>query len=251
MENLTVNYGAVRALTQIGVTVEQGECVALIGPNGAGKSTLLLTVAGVVPPREGRILADGGDLASFGPEQRLGKGISLVPETRDIFKKLTVHENLLIGASLRNDHAEITEDADRMYTLFPRLAERRQHTGGFLSGGEQQMLAIGRALMARPQLLMLDEPSLGLAPVVTDAVYEAIAGLKRSGVTILLVEQNAERAFGVCDRAYIMNAGRVVQEGLPAELARQGSVEAVMFGHDRHGHSSAVAPDPDELETNQ
>ncbi|RFC65775.1 MULTISPECIES: ABC transporter ATP-binding protein [Mesorhizobium] len=227
---LTVIYGAVRAVANMSIHLDEGETVALIGPNGAGKSSLLLTIAGVVPARSGSIKLRGEDIGSASVEQRVGSGISVVPETRDIFAKLSVHENLLIGASLRRDAAVVKTDIDRMYSLFPRLAERRKQMAGFLSGGEQQMLAIGRALMARPKLLMLDEPSLGLAPIITDKVYETIAELKKSGTSILLVEQNAERAFGVCDRAYIIQAGRVTLEGSPEELAKGGLVEQALFG---------------------
>lgn len=230
IDKLTVVYGAVRAIAGISIHVGHGETVALIGPNGAGKTSLLFTVAGVVAPRSGTIKVNGQDLAGMSAEERVANGISVVPENRDVFTKLNVHENLLVGASLRKDRAEILADADRMYTLFPRLAERRQHMAGFLSGGEQQMLAIARALMAHPKLLMLDEPSLGLAPVVTDKVYEAIAELKKGGTSILLVEQNSERAFGVADRAYLMQSGRLVAEGTPAQLAQDGLVEQTLFG---------------------
>lgn len=230
LEHLNVVYGAVRAVSGISIHVGQGETVALIGPNGAGKSSLLLTIAGVVPVRSGAIRVAGRDIGGLSAEERVGIGISVVPENREVFTKLNVHENLLIGASRRNDRAAILADTDRMYALFPRLAERRQHMGGFLSGGEQQMLAIARALMARPKLLMLDEPSLGLAPVVTDKVYDAIAELKGQGTSILLVEQNSERAFGVCDRAYLVQAGRVTAEGTPKQLASDGLVEQALFG---------------------
>ncbi|WP_225026024.1 ABC transporter ATP-binding protein [Xinfangfangia pollutisoli] len=232
IDQAVVTYGAVRALNQISIHAAKGETVALIGPNGAGKSSLLLAIAGVVPLRSGAMRLDGRDLAGQEPEQRVGLGISLVPETRDVFKKLSTHENLLIGASRRRlSRAQILADADRIYALFPRLAERHAHMAGFLSGGEQQMLAIGRALMACPGLLMLDEPSLGLAPVVTDAVYAAIAALRDQGTTILLVEQNAARAFSVCDRAYLIQAGQVIEEGRAEALSARGSVETVLFGY--------------------
>ncbi|MGC4026913.1 MAG: ABC transporter ATP-binding protein [Mesorhizobium sp.] len=228
--NLTVTYGVVRAVANISIHLDEGETVALIGPNGAGKSSMLLTIAGVVCAPSGSIKLRGEDISALSAEQRVGVGVSVVPETRDVFTKLSVHENLLIGASLRRDYVAVRADVDRMYSLFPRLAERRTQMGGFLSGGEQQMLAIGRALMARPKLLMLDEPSLGLAPIVTDKVYETIAELKKEGTSILLVEQNSERAFGVCDRAYVMKAGSVIAEGSPSELARDGLVEQALFG---------------------
>jgi branched-chain amino acid transport system ATP-binding protein len=230
VSGLTVSYGVVRAIAEISIHVDAGETVALIGPNGAGKSSMLLTIAGVVPARSGRIEFAGRDIGTLSAEQRVRAGISVVPETRDVFTKLSVHENLLIGASLRRDAADVKADVERMYALFPRLAERRKQMAGFLSGGEQQMLAIGRALMAQPKLLMLDEPSLGLAPVVTDTVYQTIAALKTQGTSILLVEQNSQRAFGVCDRAYVMKAGSVIAEGSPASLTATGTVEQALFG---------------------
>ncbi|WP_395542896.1 ABC transporter ATP-binding protein [Neotabrizicola sp. sgz301269] len=236
IDQAVVTYGAVRALNQISVHAGKGETVALIGPNGAGKSSLLLAIAGVVPLRSGAVRLDGRDLAGLEPEQRVGLGISLVPETRDVFKKLSTHENLLIGASRRRmSRAAMEADAARIYTLFPRLAERQGHMAGFLSGGEQQMLAIGRALMAEPGLLLLDEPSLGLAPVVTDGVYAAISALRQQGTTILLVEQNAARAFSVCDRAYLVQAGRVIEEGSAETLSARGAVETVLFGRSPAG----------------
>jgi branched-chain amino acid transport system ATP-binding protein len=239
VDSLTVSYGAVRAVDAVSIHLDKGETVALIGPNGAGKSSTLLAVAGVVPVRAGKLTLKGQDMRALSAEQRVVAGLSLVPETRDVFTKLSVHENLLIGASTRRDMQTATKEIDTIYSLFPRLAERRKHMAGFLSGGEQQMLVIGRALMARPKLLMLDEPSLGLAPVITDKVYETIAELKRTGTTILLVEQNAQRAFGVCDRAYVMKAGGVMAEGTPAGLARGELVEQALFG--RAGQTTVEA----------
>jgi len=235
IENLRVSYGAVQAVQGMTVELGAGETIALVGPNGAGKSTLLLTIAGVLKPQSGTITYQGQQIGGMPAQRLVARGIALVPETRDVFTKLTVHENLLIGASLRTDKPAVLADIDRINTLFPRLAERRTQTAGFLSGGEQQMLAIGRALMSRPKALTLDEPTLGPAPVVTDTVYGAIADLKKEGVSLILVEQNSERAFGVCDRAYILASGRVEASGTPAEMATSNSVEDTYFGGPRAG----------------
>ena len=230
ISGLEVSYGAVCALRDVTLSVGQGEIVALIGPNGAGKTSLLMAVAGIVKPSAGRIDFGGTELRDKQPEAIVAAGIAQVPESRDVFTKLTVHENLLIGASLRGDRAAIQADIERIEALFPRLAERRKQPAGLLSGGEQQMLAIGRAMMSRPRLLMLDEPSLGLAPVVTDAVFETIAGLQASGTTILLVEQNSERALSICHRAYLISAGVMVAGGTPDEIHAAGTVDAAYFG---------------------
>ncbi len=230
ISGLDVSYGAIYALRDVTLSVGQGEIVALIGPNGAGKTSLLMAVAGIVKPRAGRITFDGTELRGKQPEAIVAAGVAQVPESRDVFTKLTVYENLLIGASLRGDRAAIQQDIERIEALFPRLAERRKQPAGLLSGGEQQMLAIGRAMMSRPRLLMLDEPSLGLAPVVTDAVFETISGLQASGTTILLVEQNSERALSICHRAYLISAGVMVTGGTPEEIHAAGTVDAAYFG---------------------
>jgi len=241
VDDLAVSYGAVNALRGVSITAEQGSVTGLIGPNGAGKTTLLHAIVGDVSWAGGDVFFRGASLLGHRPERIVRMGVALVPENREIFTKLTVRENLLIGASIRRDHAEITRDVDRMLALFPRLAERIESAAGTLSGGEQQMLAIARALMSRPSLLLLDEPSLGLAPVVTDAVYEAIANLKSEGVTVLVVEQNARRALSVCDRLYLLAAGQVEFAGSAAEIAAGEGVEAAYFGTDELG--SGHAPD--------
>ncbi|WP_159717490.1 ABC transporter ATP-binding protein [Geminicoccus flavidas] len=230
VRELAVQYGAVAALQGVSLDVSSGEVVALIGPNGAGKTSLLSAVAGVVRPRAGTIGFDGQDLVGMPIQKIVRAGIALVPENRDIFTKLTVIENLLIGASTRNDWDGIAQDIERIGELFPALPRLFPRPAGLLSGGEQQMLAIGRALMSRPRLLMLDEPSLGLAPVVTDAVFAGIRTLRAQGMAILLVEQNAVRALSVCDRAHLLSAGIVHFTGTPDEIAHAGDIDAAYFG---------------------
>lgn len=230
VHDLAVQYGAVAALQGVSVEVDRGEIVALIGPNGAGKTSLLAAVAGMVRPRAGRVFLDGQDLAGMAIQRIVRAGVALVPENREIFAKLTVLENLLIGASTRGDRDVIGQDVARIGELFPALPNLFPRPAGLLSGGEQQMLAIGRALMSRPRLLMLDEPSLGLAPAVTDAVFAAIRALKARGVAILLVEQNAARALAVCARAHLLSAGVVHFSGTPDEIARAGDIDAAYFG---------------------
>ncbi|HWL71766.1 MAG TPA: ABC transporter ATP-binding protein [Geminicoccus sp.] len=230
VRELAVQYGAVAALQGVSIDVSPGEVVALIGPNGAGKTSLLSAVAGVVRPRAGTIGFDGQDLAGMPIQKIVRAGIALVPENRDIFTKLTVMENLLIGASTRGDRQGIAQDIERIGQLFPALPRLFPRPAGLLSGGEQQMLAIGRALMSRPRLLMLDEPSLGLAPVVTDAVFAGIRTLRAEGMAILLVEQNAVRALSVCDRAHLLSAGIVHFTGTPDEIAHAGDIDAAYFG---------------------
>lgn len=232
IHDLSVSYGAVNALRGVSLNAEKGQVTGLIGPNGAGKTSLLTAIVRAVPWAGGDILFNGTSLKGEKPETVVRKGVSMVPESREIFTKLTVRENLLIGASIRNDGPGILRDIDRMLDLFPRLAERIESAAGTLSGGEQQMLAIGRALMSEPTMLLLDEPSLGLAPVVTDKVYEVIENLKRAEVTVLLVEQNARRALSVCDKLYLMAAGKIEFTGTAAELAKGGGVESAYFGTD-------------------
>jgi branched-chain amino acid transport system ATP-binding protein len=230
VRELAIQYGAVAALQGVSIDVSAGEVVALIGPNGAGKTSLLSAVAGVVQPRAGTIGFDGQDLVGMPIQKIVRAGIALVPENRDIFTKLTVMENLLIGASTRSDRDGIAQDIERIGRLFPALPRLLPRPAGLLSGGEQQMLAIGRALMSRPRLLMLDEPSLGLAPVVTDAVFAGIRTLRTQGMAILLVEQNAVRALSVCDRAHLLSAGIVHFTGTPDEIVHAGDIDAAYFG---------------------
>ena len=209
--NLKVSYGGIEALKGISFSVEKGQIVTLIGANGAGKSTTLRTISGLVPVKSGTITYDGSVISGQQPQQIVAQGLCMVPEGRRVFPNLTVYENLRIGAYLRKD--DITADVEHVYQLFPRLKERHWQLAGTLSGGEQQMLAVGRALMMRPKLLMMDEPSLGLAPLVIKSIFEIIQTLHEEGITILLVEQNARKALGIANRAYVLETGRVVKDG--------------------------------------
>jgi branched-chain amino acid transport system ATP-binding protein len=230
LDDIHVGYGSIVALRGVSLEVNAGELVALIGVNGAGKSTLLSTVAGVMSPIQGSITFNGEAIAGQPPETIIRRGIALVPENRRIFAGLTVGENLRLGAAIRADKAEIQQDINEMCDRFPILGQRLNQSGGTLSGGEQQQLAIARALMSRPQLLMLDEPSLGLAPLLVDGVFELVAQLRETGVTMLLVEQNAERALDIADRAYLMDTGRIEFAGNPADLRRQVDLTSAYFG---------------------
>jgi len=219
LENVSVNYGAIEALTGVSMRVEQGEVVTLIGANGAGKTTTLRTISGLLRPSEGAITFEGTDLTSASTDRIVGLGISHCPEGRRIFGSLTVAENLRLGAVSIAGAAATAAELENVFALFPLLKERLGQAGGTLSGGEQQMLAIGRALMSRPRLLLLDEPSLGLAPLMVERIFETISELKRQGRTILLVEQNVHQALDVADRAYVLETGRITLEG-PAETLR-------------------------------
>jgi branched-chain amino acid transport system ATP-binding protein len=230
LQNLSVFYGNIRALDGVSMQVSDGELVTLIGSNGAGKSTTLKTISGLQRPKSGTLRYDGHALESMAPYRIVALGISQAPEGRRIFKGLTVAENLRMGAVQRRDIAGIRSDTDRVYDLFPILNERSRQIAGTLSGGEQQMLAIGRALMSRPKLLLLDEPSLGLAPLVVQAIFVTITRLKQEGTTILLVEQNARLALDVADRAYVMESGRIILEGAAAELEHNPQVENTYLG---------------------
>ncbi len=209
VENLDVYYGAVHALKGVSLEAQDGEIVTLIGANGAGKSTLLRTLSGLIPARAGRIVYNGRELNRMPPHEIVRVGISQAPEGRMVFANLTVDDNLELGAYQRKDRAEIREDKTGMYDLFPRLLERRKQLAGTLSGGEQQMLAIARALMSRPSLLLLDEPSLGLAPLLVREIFKTIRGINQRGMTVLLVEQNAHMALAVARRGYVLETGRV------------------------------------------
>jgi branched-chain amino acid transport system ATP-binding protein len=231
LENVEVAYGAIRAVKGITLSVGPGELVALIGSNGAGKTTTLRTISGLLRPRAGRLTYDGADLTRLPPHEIVARGLVHVPEGRQIFGGLTVRENLLLGATARRgDRAAIARGLEQGLELFPVLRERLGQAGGTLSGGEQQMLALGRALMAQPKLLLLDEPSLGLAPLIVNRIYEAIARLKEAGTTILLVEQNARKALGVADRAYVLETGLVVLAGPARDLAANPAVERAYLG---------------------
>jgi branched-chain amino acid transport system ATP-binding protein len=214
VDDLHVSYGRIRAVQGVSLVVGAGEVVVLIGPNGAGKTTLMKTISGVLRPDRGQIRFQGATIQGRPPEALVRQGLVLVPEGRAILRHLTVRENLLLGAwSRRRDGAAVREDLERLLGRFPRLAERLSQRAGTLSGGEQQMLAIARALMARPRLLLLDEPSLGLAPLMTAAIFETVGQLRQGGVTVLLVEQNANQALRLADRAYVLETGRIVLEG--------------------------------------
>ncbi|HET7714766.1 MAG TPA: ABC transporter ATP-binding protein [Bauldia sp.] len=230
VSGLSIRYGAIEAVRGVSLEVGANEVVAIVGPNGAGKTSLLSAIAGVVLPAAGRIEFDGQPLAGLALEDVVAAGIALVPEGRHIFATLTVEENLLVGATIRDDAAAVRADIDRFFATFPILGQRRSQPAGQLSGGEQQQLAIARALLSRPRLLMLDEPSLGLAPAVIDQVYVLIREIREGGVAILLVEQNAERAFSVADRVHVMSGGVFALSGTPAELHRDPRFDAAYFG---------------------
>lgn len=230
VDNLHVRYGAITALRGISINVQKGELVALIGVNGAGKTTTLMTIAGVLKPAQGTLTFEGKSISGQPPETLVRKGLALVPEGRGIHPRLTVEESLRLGAFVRRNSANLKSDLDEMCTLFPILGERLNQASGTLSGGEQQQLAIARALMSHPSLLMLDEPSLGLAPALVDQIFELVARLHRTGVTILLVEQNVDRTLDIVDRAYLLNTGRLEAEGAPDELRKHVDIASVYLG---------------------
>jgi branched-chain amino acid transport system ATP-binding protein len=239
--NLEARYGAILALRDISLAVEEGELVALVGPNGAGKTTTLAVVAGLHRPSRGTVLFEGKSLAGRAPEDVARLGISMVPENRGVFPTLTVAENLRLGTYLRRD-GQVARDLEQLQERFPVLGERAGQAAGTLSGGEQQQLAIARALISRPRLLMLDEPSLGLAPTLVDRVFELVAELHREGVTILLVEQNVRRTLEVADRAYLLQTGRVEASGRPAELREFVDIESVYLGGARRPGAPPSGP---------
>ncbi len=230
LQNVHAYYGHIHALQGISITVEQGEIVTLIGSNGAGKTTTLRTITGLLKPRRGTVTLEGEDLAPYKAHEVVSRGVSMVPEGRGIFATLTVSENLDLGAYLRSDKAGIAEDLERVYTLFPRLKERRTQVAGTLSGGEQQMLAMGRALMARPRLLLLDEPSMGLAPVLVETIFDTIQEINQQGTTILLVEQNALMALSVAHRGYVLQTGQIVLSDKAAALRENEMVQKAYLG---------------------
>ena len=230
LRNVEVSYGNIRALKGVSLAVEEGELVTLIGANGAGKSTTLKTISGLLRPKSGALLYRKQALTRLRPHEIVALGISHCPEGRHLFGRLTVAENLRLGAIQRRDRENVHADIERVYRLFPVLKERSAQLAGTLSGGEQQMLAIGRSLMSRPQLLLLDEPSLGLAPILVAAIFDTIRQLKREGATILLVEQNARLALDVADRAYVLETGRVTLQGPAAELKQNPQVESTYLG---------------------
>ena len=230
LDGVDVHYGAIHALRGVSFKVTEGEIVTLIGANGAGKTTTLRAVSGMLKPSAGRIRYQDGEIGGLKPHKLVARGLCHAPEGRGIFPNLTVTENLRLGAFLRRDSAEIAKDEEKGFSLFPRLRERRAQAAGTLSGGEQQMLAIARALMARPKLLLLDEPSLGLAPQIVETIFSIIQEINKAGVTILLVEQNAHLALGIAHQAHVLETGSVVQSGTGAELLKSPEVRKAYLG---------------------
>lgn len=230
IENLEVAYGSIVALHGVSLEVHRGEIVTLIGANGAGKSTLLRSISGLVPPRQGRILFQGTDLKTLPPHRIVEMGIAHVPEGRGIFANLSVMENLKLATWTRRDRQELQRDYDRVFALFPRLAERRHQLAGTLSGGEQQMLAVARALMMHAHLMLLDEPSMGLAPVLVREIFNTLREINAAGTTILLVEQNARQALKLANRGYVLETGRIVLSGSSHELMENPQVKAAYLG---------------------
>ena len=230
VQDIHTYYGNIHALKGVSITVEEGEIVTLIGANGAGKSTTLWTIAGLLKPRQGKVSLEGEDLTNYKAHEIVYKGVAMVPEGRRVFAKLTVAENLDMGAYHRSDRAGIAEDLERVFSLFPRLEERRNQVAGTLSGGEQQMLATARAMMARPRLLLLDEPSMGLAPVLVESVFETIQEINRDGTTILLVEQNAHMALQIANRGYVLQTGEIVLSDTADGLRQNPMVQKAYLG---------------------
>ena len=230
ISNLVCCYGKVQAVKGISLSIKQGQLVALIGANGAGKSTTLRSISGILPPASGRLTFEGEDITNCSAREILARGIAHCPEGRRVFPDMTVEENLDMGAYLRRDGGEIAGDRDRVFSQFPRLAERRRQVAGTLSGGEQQMLAIGRAIMSRPKLMMFDEPSLGLAPNIVEQVFQIIEDIRKAGTTVLMVEQNAYAALEMCDHAYLMEAGSIVVSGKGSELINDKHVQEAYLG---------------------
>ncbi|AJE03337.1 ABC transporter ATP-binding protein [Geobacter pickeringii] len=238
IKNINAHYGKVHALKNVSIHLGKGEIVTLIGANGAGKTTMLNTISAVTPPSAGKIVFEDQELAGLSPDRIVKLGICQVPEGRQVFKPMSVEDNLELGAYLRyrgrEGRREIRRDLEEIYTLFPRLLERRKQAAGTLSGGEQQMLAMGRALMARPKLLLLDEPSMGLAPLVVQEIFRAIEQLRQErGTTVLLVEQNAKAALRMADRGYVLETGKVVLEGLASDLLENKDVQRAYLGKDK------------------
>jgi branched-chain amino acid transport system ATP-binding protein len=230
LKDISSHYGRIQALSGISLTVEEGEVVTLIGANGAGKTTTMRAISGIRPISSGTLMFDGADITSLRADLRVVRGISQAPEGRGVFPGMTVMENLDMGAYTRKDRKELGADIDRVFTLFPRLAERRTQVGGTLSGGEQQMLAIGRALMAKPRLLLLDEPSMGLAPQFIQQIFRIITEINTQGTTVLLVEQNAQQALSRADRAYVIETGHIVKTGTGKDLLADPSIKEAYLG---------------------
>jgi branched-chain amino acid transport system ATP-binding protein len=230
VENLVVHYGAIKALRGISFEVNEGEIITLIGSNGAGKTTTLHAISNIIKKTDGKVFFRGNDITGTSPDTIVKSGLVQVPEGRRIFANLTVRENLDMGAYTRKDRAGMAADLERVFELFPRLKERIKQVSGTLSGGEQQMLAIGRALMTSPKLLLLDEPSMGLAPILVDEIFHIIRTINASGTTVLLVEQNAFKALGIANRAYILETGEILKTGTGADLLKDDSVRTAYLG---------------------
>ncbi len=231
VSNVRVAYGGIQAVKGVSLDVYEGELVCLIGSNGAGKTTCMKAVTGLEPLAAGEVRYQGHSLHSQGAWDRVRAGLAMVPEGRGVFTRMSILENLQMGAYIRQDVAAVDEDLERMFALFPRLKERRDQLAGTLSGGEQQMLAMGRALMSRPRLLLLDEPSMGLSPIMVDKIFEVIHDVSRQGMTVLLVEQNASRALQIADRGYVMESGLITLQGPASQLLHDPQVQAAYLGH--------------------
>jgi branched-chain amino acid transport system ATP-binding protein len=230
VNEIHVHYGGIEALKGVSLSVDEGEVVTLIGSNGAGKSTTLRAITGLTPASGGSVVIDGEDITRVPAHEIVDRGIALSPEGRHCFSRMTVRENLDLGAYRRRKHANVVDDLERVFELFPRLKEREKQKAGTMSGGEQQMLAIGRALMANPKVLLLDEPSMGIAPLLVQRIYETIGEINRGGMTILLVEQNANYALDISSRGYVLETGRVVLEGASAQLRTDPEVQRAYLG---------------------
>jgi branched-chain amino acid transport system ATP-binding protein len=230
IDDVHTYYGNIHALKGLSIDLQEGEIVTLIGANGAGKTTTLRTIAGLLRPKQGKVVFEGEELTTVPPHDIVSRGISMVPEGRGIFARLTVTENLEMGAFSRGDKKEIAESTERVFTLFPRLKERRHQVGGTLSGGEQQMLATGRALMARPRVILMDEPSMGLAPVLVELIFETIQDINKEGVSILLVEQNALMALAIASRGYVLQTGEIVLSDTAENLKENPVVQKSYLG---------------------
>jgi len=230
LQGVDTYYGRVQALHQVSMTIDEGEVVTLIGSNGAGKTTTLRTISGLTHPVRGKVRLRGQEISTLPPDRIVMMGIGHAPEGRRIFHRMTVRDNLFLGAYARNDGPAIRADQEHIFELFPRLKERRNQIGGTLSGGEQQMLAIGRAMMSRPKVLLLDEPSLGLAPILVDTIFQVIVDINKQGTTILLIEQNAARALQVANRGYVLETGRIVKEGTARALLESPDVQRAYLG---------------------
>ena len=230
IKDLCVNYGMIKALKGISFYVNEGEVIALIGANGAGKTTTLHTITGILPAKSGSIVFEGKDITKTPAHKIVGMGMAHVPEGRRIFQQLTVLDNLKLGAFTRNDKDGIAEDMEKIYKRFPRLAERKSQIAGTLSGGEQQMLAMGRALMSRPKIVVMDEPSMGLSPILVSEIFDIITSIRKDGTTVLLVEQNAKKALSIADRAYVLETGRITISGKASDLINDEKVRKAYLG---------------------